>query len=206
MNLHDVMPRLDEIDRGPQRQRVRGWEGGSTVHPRALRPSLGPWMREPWWNFWRKIRVGQDYPLAARVYLNGNGTDCELRFIVWDWTRKALPCVACDGEGRLLRGPRTIRGLDDLFGLKGTGGKREEPDADGLFPCLVCGGSGRVRAQYGAANDFCRTPDVAAYIGADARTHRLGGRGLAEPTKADVLAVLRWCGAQLATIYPREED
>jgi hypothetical protein len=38
----------------------------------------------------------------ARVYLNGGGTDPELRFYVWDWGREfsRFPCPTCDGKGR----------------------------------------------------------------------------------------------------------
>jgi hypothetical protein len=47
-------------------------------------------------------------------------------------------------------------------------------------------------AGYGAANDFCAiTPGLRDTLGPDA-VRRLGARGLYEPTKAEVLTVIRW--------------
>lgn len=175
MRLQDVMPQLSEFP--PHISQIG---------------QPGPWVRDTWWNFYRKAKYRRPSDWACRLYLNGLGTDHELRFIVWDVRSDFLPCEACNGAGRLARFALPHR--PSLFGEL----PAEVVDSDGMLPCLSCSG-GNVKPLWGASNDFCRvTGSLKHRFG-----HRLGARGLAEPSKEDVLEVARWCDEMVQVIYGR---
>jgi len=137
------------------------------------------WEANDWWDLHR----GE----LARVYLNGLGTDHELRFIVWaqSFGHYDLQCTRCQGIGRVRRPAQKPVFLIDIF----SDDKDPDPaDDDGLRKCHGCGGTGRVRALYGASNDFCRVPGLERHFHS-----RVGERGLTEPTLEDVLLVIQWC-------------
>ena len=178
-----------------------------------------------WWSLYRGRRRhhGGDIQMDARVYLNGNGTDHELRFVVWDYDREyeGLPCQYCRGSGRIGRSqipqpePRT---LEQLFAPT-TWKETPDPDWDtadsgGLRRCERCrGGAWKQYHYYGASNDFCRAPGLkerllrsrhaAVEAGTAVAWRRgvdLGARGLFMPSLADTLCVLEWCDDMLVRI------
>jgi hypothetical protein len=137
------------------------------------------WEAPSWWDLHRGD--------LARVYLNGLGTDHELRFIVWanEFGHYDLQCLRCQGGGRVDRPAEKPVFLIDIFS------EDREPDPadeNGLRKCHGCGGTGRVKPLYGASNDFCRVPGLENHF-----RNRVGGRGLTEPTLEDVLLVIKWC-------------
>ena len=154
---------------------------------RAVMPTAAElpwdWYLEDWWSIRRKG------PTYARVYLNGHGTDHELRFLLQHPRADRLPCNVCKGTGRVARPATDPDGF--LSGLwSRTRGEREHDPADenGLRSCFTCLGDGWVRPHYGAANDFIRAPGLHEHF----RDRDLGSRGLSHPDKADVLKVLAW--------------
>lgn len=158
------------------------------------------WYAEDWWSF-NSGHEGSRVAPSARVYLNGNGTDHELRFIVWDNAARnkmvRFPCLKCCGEGWIDR-PEYPRS-SFLIALAGPDRPHDVPREDGKRSCPRCLRAGNLDAIYGASNSFCRAPGLRPLLRAsrqaagDAREVHLGERGLSEPSKADVLAVMAWC-------------
>lgn len=155
---------------------------------------------------------------VATVYLNGHGTDHELRFTVQDWTQERHPCPECAGTGRVVRHPQAARAnpFPALFGGRAEI-PAEVPDADGKLGCLRCHGHKTVDPMVGAANCFCRvTLDLTEFYHEEyyrRLAHRdayglgsgsLGARGLGAPVKDDVFRILAWCDEQVEKFYPRD--
>ena len=125
---------------------------------RTVMPTELPrgWVFEDWWSLLR----GSPGRHSARIYLNGHGSDHELRFLVWHPTAKSLPCLACGGAGRVSRPQRKP---DNIFtGLfKGPVEDYDAADEGGLRRCLHGGcRNGRVDPRYGASNSFIRAPGL----------------------------------------------
>ena len=53
---------------------------------------------------------------------------------------------------------------------------------------------------WGASNHFCRCPGLSERL---STPRDLNGRGLYDPTRADVLEVIRWCDAKARELYAR---
>ena len=173
-----------------------------------------------WWSLYRGRRRHHwgDIQMDARVYLNGNGTDHELRFIVWDHDRDSgLPCQDCRGIGRLRHPQRPqpeLPSIDQLFGptvWKPVPDPGWDPvDSLDLRRCERCLGTVGRDHTYGASNSFCRTPGLKERLlksrkAENASGYRqacvaLGNRGLDRPSLADTLCVLGWCDDMLVRI------
>lgn len=158
----------------------------SRAEVKALDPE---WTRRLWWNFQR-----QDRQTWARVYLNGNGTDHELRFIVYDKTVRGYLCQVCEGTGVVKRA-NIARGF--LAGIR-----EPRPDDDEVKErnCLTCFGSATSEPKLGASNSFQRTPDIEKFLPVEAIQRRLGVRGLASPNKEEILQVVKWCNEMISRI------
>jgi hypothetical protein len=138
------------------------------------------WFLDAWWSIRRRG------PTFSRVYLNGGGSDHELRFILHHPKARELPCNICKATGRV---NRPASEPSTLFTALAKPGREHDPaDENGLRRCFVCGGDGTVRPYYGAANDFIRVPGLHPHF----RNRHLGSRGLAHPDKDDVMKVMEW--------------
>ena len=165
--------------------------GAAVTDLRAIMPTTIPvplqgrgWCIEPWWN------IERGGPFPARVFLNGHGTDDELRFFVavpMAWTR---PCEPCGGVGRVTRPPNQKGALGGFLWPEGR--EYDPADESGLRTCNACFGKGVVQLRYGACNDFCWTPGLALQTNKWGSS-RVGSRGVSDPTREDVLATLLWC-------------
>jgi hypothetical protein len=185
---------LPPRERWPESPRVHTTFNSVLNQNKKRKFSIWPWSRRPWWNLSRRARIGNDWVEICRVYLNGSGTDDELRFLVADHTRKELPCYRCAGTGR-------VPGAGyETGGFLGFPKRRVEPDENGKVPCLLCLEKKTVKPLFGASNDFCNAPGISAHLSLDSM-RRLGGRGLANPTTEEVVGVMKWCDDVLWGIY-----
>jgi len=162
------------------------------------------WVRRSWWDAVRPVTQSKLHgDLLARIYLNGSGTDDELRFIVWH--RKAdreyggIPCPDCRGAGRVQRKPRRMR---SHFRVNASPDCVEEPGADGLLPCTRrdCR-KGLIPARYGASNDFIHVPGLDYLRGSAGPLRDLGARGLPHPTRGHLQLIRDWCDEMIERIY-----
>lgn len=160
-----------------------------TVMPPREKLPLG-WQYEEWWSLSR----GTSNHQTARVYLNGHGTDHELRFIVWHPQVQEVDCYGCNGTGRVERPKSETLSIFHFFG----NGEPDPADANGLRRCLVSGcRDGKVPSTYGASNSFIRAPGLIERH--PNMENRLGNRGLSYPDVEDTLAVIAW----IDELYPR---
>ena len=159
-----------------------------------------------WWSACR----GSDAIGYRRVYLNGGGTDDELRFHVfppgdqWRSRRNRWPaCDACKGTGRVRRPEHSRTGfLAKLIERRQLGGGWDEADADGLRRCdaLNCS-RGQTEPIYGAANSRMRVPGFPADL-----LQKTGARGMSSPTVEEIIRVMWWCDDMLLKINSRGRD
>lgn len=163
---------------------------------RTVMPTELPhgWVFESWWDLLRGTRNRA----TARVYLNGHGTDHELRFIVWHPSKQRIPCLACGGTGRVERPKREPDGIfAGLFGNRDPD-TYDQADENGLRRCLSIGCSnGTVDPVYGASNSFIRAPGLIEQH--PSMRGRLGARGLATPDLKDTESVMAW----VDWLYPK---
>lgn len=137
---------------------------------------------DQWWSVSARLR-------DAHVYLNGWGTDDELRFHLR--ARVAvLPCRACSGTGRVFRAQDQPSPFFLALAEGRDRGEYDAADETGRRKCHVCFGDGKVKPFYGAANDFFYDDDEGTLLRRFG--DRIGSRGLSSPEKTDVLFVLDW--------------
>jgi len=173
----------------------REWLHGEDL--KGVMPAETPrgWTWDDWWAFSR----GDGGFVWVRVYLNGGGSDHELRFIVRSERKghDTIPCYRCKGVGRMER-PKLAESF--VFKALCKPGQEQDPvDEDGLRQCLLCYGRKTVPAMYGASNSFCNIPDL------DDPEERIGERGLSKPSLEDTMLVFQWCDMIYEKLYRGEE-
>jgi|APSaa5957512576_1039674.scaffolds.fasta_scaffold12595_6 hypothetical protein len=138
----------------------------------TYRLDLTPWraMSNQWWSLARSFTFRGEPFLFARVYVNGNGNDHELRFTVWDPFTSSM-------------GPH---GSEPKYGAANAWIRVDEPLEGQL----------ELNRRWRNRKPALRTrPEVWKCT-----TVALGGRGLADHYPEDVLTVMRWCDEKIEEI------